>query len=79
MKIKISGEMPLNGLMQAIFEVMKRIEEEHAIGFSRGATIYINPTDGNGRDVVLKDAFGEAVKSIQADGPYRSAAAEFKL
>lgn len=79
MKIKIRGEMPLGGLRQAIFEIFASLEDEHAIRFSRGATLYLNPTDGKGKDVVPRDAFGEAVENIQTEGPYRPAATEFKL
>lgn len=77
MKIRFRGELPLHGMKQAIFEAFATLEEEHGLRYTRGATLYLNPTNGFGHDIVLKDAFGKAVETIDHDGPYRSAAAEY--
>jgi hypothetical protein len=45
---------------------------------SRGATLYINPTNGYGEAVEPRKG-GRKVDTIYSDGPYRSAADDFKL
>lgn len=79
MKIRIPGEMHFRHIVQAIYEALTKIELEHAIRHSRGVTLYINPTDGNGKDVVPRKKTGEEVQEILSRGPYRSAADDFKL
>jgi len=79
MKIRIPGEMSFRQVMQALHEIFHQIELDHAVRHSRGVTLYINPTDGNGKDVIPRKKTGEAVDEVQSRGPYRSAADEFKL
>ena len=78
MKITIRGEMHFRQVIQALYEALSQIELDHAIRHSRGVTLYINPTDGLGKDVVARRN-GEEVREVSMKGPYRSAADEFKL
>lgn len=79
MKIKIPGEMSFRQVMQALHEIFHQIELDHAVRHSRGVTIYINPTDGLGKDVVPRKKNGDEVQEVLSRGPYRSAADDFKL
>ena len=45
------------------------MEAEHAIRYSRGAILYINPTDGLGEEVVARNRLGRIVSKIMKDGP----------
>ncbi|MEZ5551552.1 MAG: hypothetical protein R3E82_11725 [Pseudomonadales bacterium] len=77
MEIKLKGEMTIAEVRQALFEKLHEIEDDYAVRFSRGATLYINPTNGFGDDVVPRDRAGYKVENIRSEGPYRSAADEF--
>lgn len=79
MEIKIKGEMSIAEIRQAIFEKLHELEENYAVRFSRGATIFINPTNGFGDDVQPCNKDGRTVKKLYSDGPYRSAADDLKL
>ena len=79
MKIKVKGEMTIHEIRQALFEALTDIENDFAIRHSRGATLYINPTNGFGDDVEPVDRAGRRVDHIYSDGPYRSAADDYKL
>ena len=78
MQIKVKGEMTLVELRQALFEKLNEVECELAVRHSRGATLYINPTNGFG-DAVEPRKGGRKVDTLYSDGPYRSAADDFKL
>lgn len=65
-------------IRQAIFEKLHELEDDYAVNFSRGATIYVNPTDGKGQNVVPR-CRGRSLKKMDCDGPYHSAADDFKL
>jgi hypothetical protein len=78
MQIKVQGEMTLAEIRLALVEKLNEIECELAVRHSRGATLYINPTNGYG-DAVVPRKGGRKVDTIYSDGPYRSAADEFKL
>jgi len=79
MQIRLRGEMTLAEIRQALFEELHKLEEGYAVRFSRGATLYLNPTDEFGEDVVVRKQTGEQVTKIFSRGPYRSAADEYKL
>lgn len=79
MEIRVHGEMTIPELRQAIYEQLARIEEEFAVRYSRGATLYINPTNGFGDNVKPVGQSGQEIKKLNSRGPYRSAAEEFKL
>lgn len=79
MKITIRGEMSFRQTLQALYEIFHQIKNDHAVGHSRGVTIYINPTDGLGQDVIPRRKTGEEVQEVLSRGPYRSAADDFKL
>lgn len=75
----IKGEMTLTDIRQALFEKLSAAEEDYAIRYSRGATLYINPTNGFGDEVVPRNTAGHKINNIYSDRPYRSAADEFKI
>lgn len=79
MQIQIRGEMSIADIRQAIFEKLHELETDFAVKFSQGATIYVNPTDGKGSHVVPHTRDGRALNKMNSQGPYRSAADEFKL
>jgi hypothetical protein len=79
MQIQIKGEMTLIELRQAIYEKLFDVEEDYAVRFSRGATLYINPTNGFGDEVVPHNKAGREVNKLYSNGPYRSAADDYKL
>jgi hypothetical protein len=79
MQIKIKGEMTIFEIMHAIIEQLTQIEEDLAIRHSRGATLYINPTNGFGDDVEPTDRTGRRVDRLYSNGAYKSAAMEYKL
>lgn len=79
MEIKIKGEMSLAKISQALYEKLHEIEEDYAVRFSRGATLFINPTNGLGDDVVPRNKHGRSVDKLYSQGPYRSAADDYKL
>jgi hypothetical protein len=79
MQIKIKGEMTIADVRQALFEKLNDLEEDFAIRHSRGATLYLHPTNGFGDEVVPRNRAGRQVDKMFSDGPYRCAADEFKL
>lgn len=78
MQIKLRGEMTLAEIRQALFEKLHEIETDYAVRYSRGATLYINPTNEFGEDVVARKSTGEIVKTVFSNGPYKPAADEYK-
>ena len=78
MEIRLKGEMTLAEIRQALFEKLHELEEGYAVKFSRGATLYINPTNEFGEDVVPRKQTGEELKRMFSNGPYKSAADEYK-
>jgi hypothetical protein len=76
MEIKLRGEMTIADLRQALFEQLHELETNYSVKFSRGATLYINPTNGFGDDVVPRMAGGRPLTKLYSAGPYRSAADE---
>lgn len=79
MEIRIKGEMPLAEIRQALFEKLSEAEQDYAVRYSRGATLYINPTNGFGDDVKPCNKHGRSVDKLYSDGPYRSAADDYKI
>lgn len=79
MKIRVRGEMSIAEIRQALWEKLAEAEDDLAIRYSRGATLYINPTNGFGQDVIPRGERGEKIKDLNSDGPYKSAADEFKI
>ena len=76
MQIKVKGEMTLSEIRQALFEKLSELETELAVRHSRGATLYINPTNGFGDDVVPRK-HGRQIEKLYSTGPYRSAADDY--
>ncbi len=79
MQIKIKGEMTIPELRQAIFEKIREAEESYGVRYSRGATIFINPTNGFGEEVMPRNKEGRIVNKLYSEGPYKSAADDYKL
>jgi hypothetical protein len=77
MQIRISGELRIAEIRKTLSEALGELEAEHAIRYSRGAILYINPTDGLGEEVVARNRLGRIVSKIMKDGPYRSAADDY--
>ena len=77
MIIKVLGEMPLRDIEKALIEKLNEIEDEFAIRHSRGATLYINPTNGFGDDVEPRRG-GKEVKKVHSFGPYPCAADDYE-
>lgn len=79
MLITIKGELTIAALRQAIYEELSTIEEEFAVAHTMGATLQITPTNGVGDTVVPHNKHGVAVNKRFSNGPYKSAADEFKI
>lgn len=77
MQIKVRGEMSMADIRQALFEKLNELEEDLAVRYSRGATLYINPTNGFGDDVEPRK-HGRSVDKLYSDGPYKSAADKYE-
>lgn len=74
MQIKLKGELSMADIRQALFEKLYEIEDEYAVRFSRGATLYINPSDGEGGQVEVRGPGGKKIRHLSSRGPYRAAA-----
>lgn len=74
MQIRVTGEMTLSEVRQAIYEALGEVEDAFAIRHSRGAVLFINPTDGLGGRVVARNGHGAEVAKMTKKGPYRAAA-----
>ena len=79
MQIKIKGEMTIAELRQELFEKLHEIEDEFAVRHAQSVTLYFTPTNGFGDEVVPRNTVGHKVDKVYSDGPYRSAADDFKL
>jgi hypothetical protein len=79
MQIQIKGELTMAELRQALFEKLLEVEEDLAVAFSKGATLYLNPSNGLGDAVIPHNKHGSEVSKLLSNGPYRSAADEFKI
>jgi hypothetical protein len=79
MKIQIKGEHTITETMQALFEKLHEVETDLAVRHTIGATLYINPSNGFGERVEPHNRHGRKVENLYSDGPYRSAADEYKL
>ena len=79
MQIKVRGELTIAEVRQALFELLHEIEDDYAVRYSRGATLYINPTNGFGDDIIPRCRDGHEVDKLHSHGPYRSAAEDYEL
>jgi hypothetical protein len=79
MEIKLKGEMTLADIRQALFEQLCTLEDDYPVHYSRGATLYLNPTDGLGDDVTPRMPGGGELRKLYSTGPYKCAADERKL
>jgi len=51
MEVRIRAQMTIADIRQALFEQLHELETKYAVQHSRGATLYINPTNAFGEDV----------------------------
>ena len=79
MEIELRGEMTIADIRQALFEQLNDLETNYSVKFSRGASLYIHPTNGFGDEVFPSMAGGRVLTKLFSLGPYRSAADEHKL
>lgn len=79
MRIRVKGEMSLAEIKQALWEKLAEAEDSLAVRYSRGATLFIHPTNGFGDRVVARREDGKAVTDLLSHGPYKSAADEFNI
>ena len=79
MQISIKGDLTMKQLRQALFEKLQEIEDEFCVEFLKGATLYFNPTNEYGEEVVLINKSGRQVTKFLSSGPYKSAAEDFKF
>ena len=79
MKIRVTGEMTLAEIRQALWEMIQQLETTYGVRYSRGATLFINPTNGFGDDVSPRGPGGETLSDLRSNGPYKSAADEYKI
>jgi hypothetical protein len=79
MQIKFKGEITIAELRQELFEKLHEIEDEFAIRHARSITLYFTPTNGFGEEVVPRNTLGSKVDKVYSEGPYRSAADDFKI
>lgn len=61
MEIKIHGEMTIADIIRSLIEQLHRVEANHAVRYSKGATLYINPTNGFGDRVTPRNENGQEV------------------
>ena len=78
MQIRVHGEMTIAEIRQALFEKLHEVEDEYAVRYSHGATLFINPTNGFGDKVRPRDHAGGELKKLNTRGPYRSAAEQYE-
>ena len=64
MEVRIRGQMSIADIRQALFEQLHELETKYAVQFSRGATLYINPTN------VLARTSRPACQAGMNSGPY---------
>ena len=79
MQIKLKGEITIAELRQVLFETLHEVEDEYAVRHARSITLYFTPTNGFGDEVVPRNTLGGKVDKVYSEGPYRSAADDFKL
>jgi hypothetical protein len=72
MEVKIRGQMTIADIMQALFEQLHELETKYAVQFSRGATLYINPTNSFGEGVTPRLPGGRELRTLYSTGLYRS-------
>ena len=77
MQIRLLGELSFKEMRQALFEALNEIEDEFAIRYSRGAVLFLTPTDGCDETVVARNSRGRVITRVTKKGPYRSAADEY--
>jgi hypothetical protein len=71
--------MTMAEIRQALFEKLHELEDDYAVRYSRGATLFINPTNGFGDDIKPYNEHGRSVEKLYSTGPYHSAADDYEV
>ncbi|AXM99094.1 hypothetical protein DVB73_20615 [Pseudomonas plecoglossicida] len=71
--------MTIAQLRQTLFEMLKDLEEGYNVKHFKNTTIYVNPVNELGEEVVLRNKLGQLVNKLHSNGPYRSAADDYKI
>ncbi|MGX1018171.1 hypothetical protein AB7M33_000847 [Pseudomonas sp. Y3 TE3536] len=79
MQIIIRGEMTIAQLRQAFYEKLKELEEDYNVKHFKNATLYVNPVNEFGEEVVPRNRCGQSVNKLHSNGPYKSAADDYKI
>ena len=79
MKIQVKNEMSVAELRQALFEKLHELEDDYAIRYVKGTSLFLTPTNGFGDELVPHNRAGQKVDVLYSKGPYHSAADDFKL
>src|SRR5437762_7090570 len=64
MEVRIRGQMTIADIRQTLFEQLHELETKYAVQFSRGATLYINPTNVFGEDVTPRMPGGHELRTL---------------
>lgn len=79
MKIKVTGEMTVPQVRQALYEQLREMEERFAIRHLRDITLYVTPTNGFGDEVLCRDEVGREITTLHCRGPYRSIIEDYDI
>ncbi len=79
MKIKVTGEMTVPQVRQALYEQLREMEERFAIRHLRDITLYVTPTNGFGDEVLCRDEVGREISTLHCRGPYRSITEDYDI
>ena len=66
-------------LRQAFYEKLKELEDDYGVKHFKNATLFVNPTNEYGEEVVPRNRLGQQVNKLHSNGPYRSAAEDYKI
>ncbi|MCY1456153.1 hypothetical protein D9M71_733520 [compost metagenome] len=79
MQITIRGEMTVSQLRQAFYEKLHELENDYNVKHLKNVTLYVNPINEFGEEVVPRNKLGQQVNKLHSNGPYRSAAEDYKI
>lgn len=64
---------------QAFYEKLLELEQDYGVKHLKYATIYVNPVNEFGEEVVPRNKLGHPVNKLHSNGPYKSAADDYKI
>lgn len=71
--------MTIAQLRQAFYEKLHELEVDYNVKHFKNATLYVNPVNEFGEEVVPRNRSGQQVNKLLSNGPYRSAAEDYKI